>query len=258
MDALHTLLSAGAQVLSGVLPLSGAAQQALLAAVFRGDSGGPSPHVAVQVGLLVALLLYFRPALAGMAGGWTQALKRRIPNDESRLTWAVLAGSVPWTVARLLAGGRDGPVEDVAVAAAALAFALLLWRADARARQLRCEYRIRAVDVVAVGTAQVLALVPGVPHVGMAMVAGLITGLDRKAAARFALLLAIPALVLEIALDAAGGGVRWSASALAAAVAAVGAGVCIHAFLAALDRIGLWPFAVYQCGVCAALVWTAL
>ncbi len=260
MDMLHTLILALVRGLTEFLPVSGAAHLQLVTALTSAAEPGPAFEFGVHLGLLGGVTLYLRHDLAAMTGGWVQARKNRIPNDDSRLVHAVALGVLPWAIARLLAGDAAGAGlnSPMIVAATALAFALALGWADARGRQLRCEYRIRRVDVLAIGCAQVLALVPGVPRAGVTMAAGRMTGLDRKAAARFSFLLSIPALALEAGRDLPIPGdtalASYGLSPLAGAgVAAVSAYLAIHVFLKLLDAFGMRPFSVYQLVICAVL-----
>lgn len=257
MDTLHRLIPVLIQGLTEFLPVSGTAQLRLAGAAATPDAAA---RAAVPLGSLVAVMLYLRHDLAAMAGGWLQARKSRIPNDDSRLVLAVSLGCLPWILASLLAGQVAARLDTMRfVAAAALTFAVAIGWADARGPQLRCEYRIRWEDVALIACAQVLALLPGVPRAGIAMAAGRSTGLDRKAAARFAFLLSIPALMLETgrALLAPGGPVRtstfWSAS-TDAAVAAVGGLLAIAVLMKSLNAFGVRPFVVYQIAVGVALL----
>jgi len=127
----------------------------------------------------------------------------------------------------------------------------LLWMADALGKHARDEHTLSWKDVVIVGTAQALALVPGTSRSGITMTAALGIGLSRAAAARFSFLLAIPVIALAGAHQAAGlleTGIDapWSQLGIAAGLAAVSAFVCIRVFLNVIERIGMAPFALYR------------
>ena len=169
------------------------------------------------------------------------------------MAWLVIAGTMPVGAAGLLAGEA---VElhlrsPIVIAGANLGFALLLLAADRWGAGIRGEGSLGVRDAILIGCAQALALVPGASRSGVTITAGLALGLAPRAAARFSFLLAVPVIALAggakgVELAAAPGTVDWTWFGLGGLVAALGAYVCIGAFLALVARIGLWPFAVYR------------
>jgi undecaprenyl-diphosphatase len=106
----------------------------------------------------------------------------------------------------------------------------------------------------------VLALIPGTSRSGITITAGLLVGLDRKAAARFSFLLSIPAILMAAGYESSkllGGEhpVQWTPMLLGVAVSAISAYACIHYFLKLLDRIGMLPFVWYRLLLGAVLLW---
>jgi undecaprenyl-diphosphatase len=119
------------------------------------------------------------------------------------------------------------------------------------ARQKRSEHQIRWLDVLVIGVAQAIALIPGTSRSGITMTAGLFMGLTREAAARFSFLLSIPVIVLAGGLEVldlieSKQAVDWMALGLGVALSSVSAFLVIHFFLQALKRIGMWPFVIYR------------
>jgi undecaprenyl-diphosphatase len=107
------------------------------------------------------------------------------------------------------------------------------------------------MDVVWIGLAQALALIPGTSRSGITMTAGLALGLTRSAAARFSFLLSIPIILMAgsyktLQLVQQTGPVDWGSILLGTLVAAVSAYLCIHFFLRLIERIGMLPFVVYR------------
>src|SRR5690606_7271308 len=129
-------------------------------------------------------------------------------------------------------------------------FGLLLWLADRRPGT-RSEHRVTWLDIVAIGSAQALALIPGTSRSGVTIAVGLLVGLSRDGAARLSFLLAIPVTALAagyklIQLGAAPGTVEWAPFIVGAALAALTAFLCIHYFLKWLTRFGLAPYVLYR------------
>jgi undecaprenyl-diphosphatase len=188
-----------------------------------------------------------------MAVSWFDSLRTRNPDDEARLAWAVLLGTIPLGLSGLL---FHDAVETylrspLVIAGTTIGFGLLLWYADVRGVQTRCEYRLDAWRIAVIAVAQALALIPGTSRSGVTITAGLMVGLERKAAARFSFLLSVPAIVMAAGYEGsklfgAAQPVAWTPILLGVGVSALSAYTCIHWFLKLLDRIGMLPFVIYR------------
>jgi undecaprenyl-diphosphatase len=253
MDNFHAFILALVQGLTEFLPVSSSAHLILLPRIVDWPDQGLAFDVAVHFGTLTAVVAYFRKELAGMTTSWFRSLGSRYPDDEAKLAWAVLLGSVPLGLGGLL---LHDVVETwlrspLVIATTTILFGALLWYADARGAQTRCEYRLNAWRVAAIALSQVLALVPGTSRSGITITAGLLVGLDRKAAARFSFLLSIPAILMAAGYEGskllgAQQPVEWGPIVLGVSVSALSAYACIHYFLKLLDRVGMLPFVVYR------------
>jgi len=134
---------------------------------------------------------------------------------------------------------------------ATIIFGLLLWYADKTGKRSKDEYGLSLCDVLVIGLAQALALIPGTSRSGITITAALMLGLNRKAAARFSFLLSIPVIFLAGMLETMD---YLSAASIedaqplliGALISAVSAYACIHYFLKLLDRIGMMPFVAYR------------
>jgi len=135
---------------------------------------------------------------------------------------------------------------------------LLLWLADRR-KGTRSENSVGWLDVVVIGCAQALSLVPGTSRSGVTMTAGLFRGLSREAAARFSFLLAVPVMTAA-GLDQLLGyadhtaPVDTRAMALGLVVSAATGVACIHYFLKWLTRFGMLPYVLYRLALGAVLL----
>ena len=137
------------------------------------------------------------------------------------------------------------------IATTTIGFGALLWDADVHGPQTRCEYRLNTWRIVVIALSQALALIPGTSRSGITITAGLLVGLDRKAAARFSFLLSIPAILMAAGYESknlleAEQAVHWTPILVGVVVSAVSAYACIHFFLKLLDRIGMLPFVIYR------------
>ena len=120
-------------------------------------------------------------------------------------------------------------------------------------RALRAPISPGLFGEVRVSRWQALALVPGTSRSGITMTAGLMLGLTREAAARFAFLLSVPGIALaggyegfKFATGVAGESVPVAEMLLGLVVSAVVGYFCIHYFLRFIARIGFLPFTVYR------------
>lgn len=253
MDMLHAVVLALVQGLTEFLPISSSAHLILVPVLTGWPDQGLAFDVSVHFGTLAAVVLYFRQELSAMARSWASSLVTRNPDDEAMLAWAVLLGTIPLGLAGLLLHSYVETVlrSPLVIATTTIVFGLLLGYADKVGAQTRCEYRLGAGRVAVIALSQVLALVPGTSRSGITITAGLLVGLDRKAAARFSFLLSVPAIAMaglyEITnLVEAAEPVLWADILVGMAVSAVSAYLCIHWFLKLLDRVGMLPFVIYR------------
>ncbi len=253
MDHLHAIALALLQGFTEFLPISSSAHLILLPRLLGWEDQGLAFDVAVHVGTLSAVVLYFRRELVPMARDWGRSLVTRQQTRDSRLAWAVLWGTIPVGLAGLAFKGYI-EVElrsELVIAAATIGFGLLLWWADARGRGERDEYHLGWKDILIIGIAQAVALIPGTSRSGATMTAGLMLGLSREGAARFSFLLSIPVIVLAgglkgLDLIEEAVPVDWGAMIIGVVTSAITAYVCIHFFLKLLERIGMLPFVIYR------------
>ena len=253
MPIEHTFFLALLQGLTEFLPISSSAHLILLPLINGWKDQGLAFDVAVHIGSLTAVVGYFRHQLIAMSKDWVRSVSQRQTVGESRLAWAVLLGTIPVGLAGLIfhdviSGQLRSPLV---IAATTIGFGLLLGWADWKAKQHRNEHTLSWGDVVFIGIAQAIALIPGTSRSGITMTAGLMLGLERAAAARFSFLLSVPVIVLSGGLETvkliqADTVVDWMPLLLATVLSALAAYLCIYLFLKLINRIGMWPFVVYR------------
>jgi len=261
VTTLQLIVIALVQGLSEFLPISSSAHLILIPELTGWPDQGLAFDVAAHVGTLAAVCVYFRHDLVLLARHWALSCRTRRLDPPARLAWAVLLGTVPVGLVGLAAHDfiATSLRSPALIAATTVAFGIALWLADHHGRRLRALDRLTVTDVLLIGGAQALALVPGVSRSGITMTAALAVGLTREAGARFSFLLSIPVIVLAGTLEVVelaqlGGEHPWGALGLVALCAALSALLCIHLFLRFIERIGMWPFAVYRLVLGIALV----
>ncbi len=208
--------------------------------------------IAVHVGTLVAVCLYFwrdvwRMALgvARLAGGRRDA--------HAMLAFYILVATVPVGVVGFLFKDQISLyLHDIRIVAwATLGFGVLLFVGDRLGMTLRRVEHMTFASALWIGLAQVLALIPGTSRSGITMTMARVLGFERADAARFSLLLAIPAIAAPGALVAVElyeiGAVELGIEALiAAALSFLFALIAIAALIGWLRRATFTPFVVYR------------
>ncbi len=262
MDIIHVVVLAIVQGLTEFLPISSSGHLVLVPRFMGWPDQGLAFDVAVHVGTLSAVLFYFRDELREMLRAWLKSLAGGALDQDARLAWAVLIGTIPVGLVGLMSNGwiEEHLRSPMPIAATTAGFGVILGLADRFGARARDEHSLRLRDVLIIGVAQALALVPGTSRSGITMTAGLALGLDRAAAARFSFLLSIPVIVLAGGLEtfelvAAPGPVPWSDLLLAVALSAASAYLCIRLFLRFLESHGMMPFVIYRLLLAAVIVY---
>jgi undecaprenyl-diphosphatase len=253
MTLIQIIVLALVQGLTEFLPISSSAHLILVPVLSDWPDQGLAFDVAVHVGTLSAVVWYFRHEVMRMSSDWLLSCRRGQRVGESRLAWAVIWGTVPVAVGGLLLHDLVDTVlrSPLVIAWATIGFGLLLWVADVIGHRQRDEHHLTWRDVVVIGLAQALALIPGTSRSGITMTAGLFMGLTREAAARFSFLLSIPTILMAggykgMQLVKETAVVDWLAMSIGVVLSALTAYLCIHLFLQLLERIGMLPFVLYR------------
>ncbi|MCW4152092.1 undecaprenyl-diphosphate phosphatase [Halomonas sp. 18H] len=262
MDWLQIVLLSIVQGLTEFLPVSSSAHLILVPVLTDWPDQGLAFDVALHIGSLAAVVLYFRAELTAMIASWCRSLGGQGTDADARLAWWVLLATIPVCLVGL--AFKDS-IENVmrsplVLAGGLIVFGILLGVVDWRCRGQRSEYTMGWKDALWIGLAQALALIPGTSRSGITMTAALMLGLNREAAARFSFLLSIPVIVLAGGLETlelirAPQPVDWLALSVGAVLSGISAYTCIHFFLAFIKRIGMQPFVIYRLILGVALIW---
>jgi undecaprenyl-diphosphatase len=262
MDLLQAVVLAVVQGLSEFLPISSSGHLILVPHFLGWADQGLAFDVAVHVGTLLAVLIYFRRQLGTMAVAWVDSVLRRKHTRDSRLAWQILVATVPVGLVGL---AFDDFIETnlrspLFVAGTLTVFGLLMYAADRFGKGDRDEYGLSWGQALTIGVAQALALMPGTSRSGVTMTAGRMLGLTRSAAARFSFLLAVPGIAAAgayegLKLATSPEPVAWQPMLVGAFFAALSGIACIHFLIRFIERIGLLPFALYRLLLAALIVW---
>ena len=249
---LHIVVLALVQGITEFLPISSSGHLILVPTLTGWPDQGLLMDVAVHVGTLGAVILYFWRDLWAMLSGLWRALRgKRDPG--ARLAGCVIVATVPVVVAGYLMNRHmPGGLRSLAVIGwATLGFGVLLYMIDRVGMTVRRVEHLKMGDAVVIGLAQVLALIPGASRSGVTMTAGRLLGMERPDAARFSMLMSIPAILgagtlKGLELYQAGDAALTSAVLTAAGIAFGAALIAITVMMAWLKRATFTPFVLYR------------
>ena len=151
--------------------------------------------VALHLGTFVGAIAYFWRDVTRYLGAWFRSIAHRaVASSDERVAWMLVAGTIPGAITGAL---FESFIENVLgkpwlVAVMLAVFGAVLYLVDRRARRTRDMDDLHLKDAVVIGTAQAIALQPGVSRSGITITAARAVGLDRESAARFSFLLSLP------------------------------------------------------------------
>jgi undecaprenyl-diphosphatase len=252
VDILQIIILALVQGLTEFLPISSSAHLILVPLLTDWPDQGLAFDVAVHVGTLTAVVIYFRKEINIMFFAWFASFKGK-HSEDSKLAWGVLIGTIPVGLMGLIFKDyiSDNLRTPLVIAATTIIFGFLLWYSDWSGKRQRNEHSLSLKDIIIIGCAQAVALIPGTSRSGITITAGLFLGLTAPAAARFSFLLSIPVIILA-------GGIEtldylkvasvndMNDLIIGALISALSAYLCIHYFLMLLEKVGMTPFVIYR------------
>ena len=269
MSLLEALFLGLIQGLTEFLPISSSAHLRIVGEFLPSATDPGATFTAItQLGTELAVLLYFWKDITRIIGRWFRSFgshggshaeggERTIPRDDPdvRMGWLIIIGTVPIVLVGYFAQEyiRSSFRSLWIVAIVLIVFGILLGLADWLGRRDRELTDLTYPHGLAYGAAQMLALIPGVSRSGATTTMGLALGYTRPAAARYAFLLAIPAVFgsglyeLVTAIREPGSSPFSGLEIAAATVVAFGVGlVVITALMAYISKRSFLPFVIYR------------
>lgn len=267
MPLTHVVVLAILQGVTEFLPVSSSAHLILPGRLLNWPDQGLAFDVAVHMGTLFAVIIYYFYDLIKIAAFTIESVIKRRNGPVSRVGWYLITATVPVAVVGFF-------VEDFVstaarsieiIAYATIFFGLLLGAASYINRRLCWRTLVKAEgqrsdslrhmtwqQAIIIGLAQTFALIPGTSRSGITLTAGLFLGLRPEAAARFSFLLSIPVIFASGALEgyklyetgfAGAGLVEMLIGGIIAFVAAL---CVIHFFMKFIAKSGMGIFVLYR------------
>ena len=270
MSVFQAIVIGIVQGLTEFLPISSTAHVKIVPVILGWGDPGVTFTAIVQLGSIVAIVAYFWPDVRTLLVGTQTAIAHKdYDHPEFRLALGILIGTIPIVVLGLIVkfGLRDG-YENFArssfvIGITSIGLAIFLAIAEWVGSRKRSYDSLSQKDGISVGLAQALALIPGVSRSGSTITAGLFMGLNRETAARFSLLLGIPAILISGLAEMNELFEPQSAIGAAATIAGVVASA-ISSYLAIfwlirfLKNHTTWVFVFYRIGFGVAILWAIL
>lgn len=197
MTDLHLMLLSALQGLTEFLPVSSSGHLILFSKFTTFPDQGLAFDVAVHVGSIIAVMIYFSETIWEMLKGVAKTyFIPNFKNPGSKLAWLIVIGTIPAVIAGLflVENGTDELRSARLIGWTMLSFGIMLFIADKIGMTIRKIEHLTALDAVLIGLAQCLALIPGTSRSGITITMGRFLGLERREAAKFAMLLSIPTI----------------------------------------------------------------
>jgi len=255
MTLFHLVLLAIVQGITEFLPISSSAHLVLLH-----EMGGPSESdialdIAVHLGSILAVVLYFRPDVARAVAGLGPLLRGRLDDERVFLTLALIVATLPALVlgaVLALTGWINHLRNPTVIGITMIVFGLALYHVHRTRPETREAGTWRLRDAVKMGLWQAVALVPGVSRSGITMMSARQLGFTRHSAAKLSMLMSIPITLatgafLALELRASDFSAGFVAEIALATVLAFGAAYAALALMMRfLDRVSFTPYVVYR------------
>ncbi|MCI5047544.1 MAG: undecaprenyl-diphosphate phosphatase [Aquisalinus sp.] len=254
MPLLQLIILAIVQGITEFIPVSSSAHLILVPeAVPSWADQGPLIDVAVHVGSLGAVMLYFRRETGQLFLGGIDTLRMRDSRNR-RLFLMIAAATIPTMVVApiiVFTGLIDHLRSMIVIGVASIVFGIVLWYADRKPVTEEAGEDFSWKAVVSIGCAQAVALIPGSSRSGMTITAARFLGYSRTEAARFSMLLSIPTILAfgllagaQLVADGAQASLRDAA--IAISLSFLAAFATIHLFMKMTRHMSFTPFVAYR------------
>jgi len=240
------------QGLTEFLPISSTAHLIIIPQLFGWADPGLAFDVALHLGTLLAVILYFRKDIILLIKGFIGFFTKRTLDFHQSLAFYLFIAIIPAGVCGLL---FEKQVETtlrspLVIAITLISLGILLWIVDYIGKKKKSIENISFKEAILIGIAQAIALIPGVSRSGITMTAGLMLGFNRESAARFSFLLGMPIIaaggLFEIKKLAVTTGSDYLMFIFGFVFSAISGYLCIKYFLMYLQKYSFFSFAIYR------------
>lgn len=205
MDTIHIFWLSILQGLTEFLPVSSSGHLIIFSKFTPFPDQGLALDVAVHVGSILAVMIYFSEDLWKIFKGLLKTyFVPSFKNPGAKLFWLIVIGTLPIIFIGLILKetGTEWLRSTKLIGWTILGYGLLLFVADKFGMTIRKIEHLNAWDAFLIGCAQCLALIPGTSRSGVTVTMARFLSMERREAAKFSMLLSIPAIIAAAALVA--------------------------------------------------------
>jgi len=260
METLQIIVLGIVQGITEFLPISSSGHLILLPSIVEWPDQGLLFDIAVHVGTLAAVMLYFHKEVWQMILGVLDMLRLRFQTDAAHLTAMIAVSTIPLVLVAPVVKSfvETGLRSVVVIAVTSILFGLILWYADITAKKCMDDKskslrKMRFKDAFIFGLFQTLALIPGTSRSGSCMTAGRFLGFSRSDSSRYAMLMAMPVILMMggysfISDFEAGLSLQDNMDEilLGAGISFTCALLAIHGLMKFVEKVGFLPFVIYR------------
>ncbi|ROU03005.1 undecaprenyl-diphosphate phosphatase [Histidinibacterium lentulum] len=265
MPLFQLILVAVIQGITEFLPVSSSGHLILFPLLTGLTDQGLAIDVAVHVGTLGAVILYFRSDVSKAVIGLGRLLRGKIDTQGAFLALCLVISTIPVVIAGLIikVTGLDEAMRSVAVIGwTMLIFGIVLYWADQTGPETRTDAQWTMKHALIMGLWQMLALIPGTSRSGITITGARQLGYDRRSGAKLAMLMSIPTILasgslLTVDVVAEGDMALLRAGAIAAVFAFAAALAALAVMMRLLRSVSFTPYVVYRCALGVVLLWIA-
>lgn len=256
MTLFQAIILGLVQGLGEFLPISSSAHLVLVPWLFNWHDPGLSFDVALHMGTLIAVILYFWRDWVNLIKGGLKGMK----TQDGRLFWYLVASSIPGAAIGFLLENQAESIfrTPLLIAIMLIVMGVILYLADQKSRKVTEIENISFKTSMLIGLSQALAIIPGVSRSGITMTTGLLTGLTRESSARFSFLLSTPiimgAALVKLPEVLSTPGMLNTNFVVGIAVAAISGLASIYVLLRYVQSKSFLPFAWYRFALGAVVI----
>lgn len=246
MNILQAILYGIIQGITEFLPVSSTAHLTLLPWIAGWEDPGVSFDVALHIGTAAAVILFF-------IKDWLRIIKAGFSSPHSKdgkLFWFVVLATIPGGIFGVLLDKYMSQIRNpLLIGIMLIVMGIFLYAADKLGRNETTLENMTVKKSLAVGLAQVLAVVPGVSRSGITMTVGRFAGITRESAAKFTFLMSAPIILADAlyhAKDMAGSQIELLPFIVAVLTSAIVGALSIKFLLNYLKNKGFTIFTIYR------------
>ena len=208
-DIIHALILGIVQGLTEFLPVSSSAHLNIFPWIFGWDKISESFDVALHLGTLLAIVLFFyKDWIKLIVGGYNQVIKKK-HTTEGRIFWYIVFATIPAGILSLVLDkisdkliGDNLNIQMLIIAIALIIMGIILYIIDKKSSSEIKYEKMTFKDSMIIGLSQaVAAAFPGVSRSGITMTVARYLGLDRESSAKYSFLLGAPITLAAVIFD---------------------------------------------------------